>query len=960
MINERLSVLGTVLLAAASAAASDLDEFKVKREPIFTFAQKPTVTREGDKVTISFASKGFCDATVAVQDAEGRILRHLACGVLGKNAPPPFQKGSPKQVLVWDGKDDQGRYVDGRREVSVRVSLGLRARFERTLFWSPYKRYGGSLVIHAAPEGVYVFDEGGGVSQLRLFDHDGNYVRTLYPFPADKVASFDDLKWYKFPQDGVRLPRKRGHRQCTLLTSGVHSRFMGTMGGGLKHSMPDPAKALAVHGKKVALAYVHLNRLSTDGASRGMALQGGRTGVHLRRNGLRWRGGEDEIDAPPTSMAFSPDGKWLYTTAYAWMQNWGTGGIHEGWLNGVGRVAFEGDAPMQLFAGNIKGEGKGGTGPGEFRTPSSVACDAQGRVYVADNLNDRIQVFSPDGKFLKAIKVTKPAEVAVHSKSGRIYVLCWLIRSKAVTFRHRRENIDKMAPPPKLLVLRSFDDPKEVASYRLPRGVGVGNHEFEIDTWTDPIRVWVSPGKSRWRDWEMTGIRILRLQGRRLTLARDFGREARRAILRTALPRNLRQRLYVSPTTGKLYLAEGDAGVGKSVGELLEIDPDTGRSRSVSLPFDAEDLAFDQQGFLYLRARTDIARYDPKNWREVPFDYGEQRKAVGFASSRAEGAGMRRTNVASSLRVPTKRYNHHGGMMVNAKGHIVVGIHGGQEPQRMRGADPKALTEGRGYAFRLYPGRATAGLVLVFDKHGKVLYDDVFPGIAFMHGIGIDRDDNIYAMAMAHRVLDGVPYYNEATNTLIKVRPGRAKVYATHGKTVPVRLTDALRPERPHDLIGSGGARLGRAWVERAEWLYGGVGYHGRHSKTDGYGCDCSNSRFDLDYFARSFAPEVEHCSVAVLDSAGNLILRVGTYGNVDDGVPLSKAGGPAKPRSIGPSTGSGQAGDEVALFYAPYVGVHTDRRLFIADPGNGRIVSVKLGYHAMMSVALKDVPEGK
>ena len=59
-------------------------------------------------------------------------------------------------------------------------------------------------------------------------------------------------------------------------------------------------------------------------------------------------------------------------------------------------------------------------------------------------------------------------------------------------------------------------------------------------------------------------------------------------------------------------------------------------------------------------------------------------------------------------------------------------------------------------------------------------------------------------------------------------------------------------------------------------------------------------------------------------------------------------SGGPAHPRSIG--------GDEVGLFYAPYVATHTDRRLFISDLGNHRLLSVKLGYHAEERIALKDV----
>jgi hypothetical protein len=939
--------LAAVLLLG-TASAADVDEFRVKRSGPFAFAEKPVVTRDGDTVTIRFKTKAFCDVTVAIEGSEGRTLRYLACGVLGKTAPPPFTKNALEQTLVWDGKDDRGRYVDATDRAVIRVSLGLRARFERTLFWSPHKRWGRKApLICAAPEGVYVFDPGGGVSTLQLFDHDGSYVRTVYPFPAKQVRAIEELKWYAFPQDGKRLPRKRGHRQCTLLSSGTHSKFYETMGGGLKHSMPDPATGLAVHGTKVALAYVYLNRFRTDGAAVGAALQGAKTSVRLIRGGRGWRGGGDEIDVGPAAMAFSPDGNWLYTTAYTWMEHYGTGGVHEGWLNGVGRVSFEGDTPVEPFAGNIRKEGKGGTKPGQFRTPSAVACDAKGRVYVADNLNDRVQVFDPEGTFLKAIPVPRPAEVAVDRKTGRIYVLSWLIRSKLVTFHGKRGAADKLAVPPRLIVFRSFDDPSRIASVPLPGVSGAPDHGFEIDTFADAPTVWMASGSpGRGRSWKRAGIHVLRLEGDKLVLTRDFGVEARRAVRELTPPTYLRQRLYVNVATGQLYLAEADAGVGKSFRGLLEIDPESGQVREIDLPFDAEDLAFDLEGHAYLRARTDIGRYDPKSWREVPFDYGENRKAVGFAGSKGK-----RTDVISSLRIPSRRYNHHGGMMVNARGHVVVGIHGGQETERLRTAAKELFDEKAGYRFDFYPGRATQGLVLIYDRRGRLLHNDVFPGIAFMHGVGIDKHDHVYAMMMAHRVLDGKPYHNEATDTLVKVRPGKAKVLSSNRKMTPVPLTDDVRPDRSPDVLGRGGARLGRAWVEGAEWLYGGVGYHGRHSKTDGFGCDCSNARFDLDFFGRSFVPEVEHCSVAVLDSAGNLLLRVGTYGNVDDGVPLDKAGGPPAPRRLG--------GDEVGLFYAPYVAVHTDRRLFIADPGNHRLLAVKLDYHAEATVPLKGVPDG-
>lgn len=53
------------------------------------------------------------------------------------------------------------------------------------------------------------------------------------------------------------------------------------------------------------------------------------------------------------------------------------------------------------YDGELVGSwGESGTGEGEFNLPHAICCDRQGRLYVADRENHRVQVFDGDGKFL--------------------------------------------------------------------------------------------------------------------------------------------------------------------------------------------------------------------------------------------------------------------------------------------------------------------------------------------------------------------------------------------------------------------------------------------------------------------------------------------------------------------------------------------------------------------------------
>jgi hypothetical protein len=69
----------------------------------------------------------------------------------------------------------------------------------------------------------------------------------------------------------------------------------------------------------------------------------------------------------------------------------------------------------------IKSFGKFGTGPGEFRGPHDIAMDTEGRLFVADRGNMRIQILDQDGKYLGEWKqFGRPS--GVYIRNDLIYV----------------------------------------------------------------------------------------------------------------------------------------------------------------------------------------------------------------------------------------------------------------------------------------------------------------------------------------------------------------------------------------------------------------------------------------------------------------------------------------------------------------------------------------------------------
>jgi sugar lactone lactonase YvrE len=70
----------------------------------------------------------------------------------------------------------------------------------------------------------------------------------------------------------------------------------------------------------------------------------------------------------------------------------------------------------------IKTWGRHGSEPGEFNTPHKLAMDSQGRLFVADRVNNRVQVFDQDGRILQQwTQFGRPSSVWI-DKNDVLYV----------------------------------------------------------------------------------------------------------------------------------------------------------------------------------------------------------------------------------------------------------------------------------------------------------------------------------------------------------------------------------------------------------------------------------------------------------------------------------------------------------------------------------------------------------
>jgi DNA-binding beta-propeller fold protein YncE len=102
----------------------------------------------------------------------------------------------------------------------------------------------------------------------------------------------------------------------------------------------------------------------------------------------------------PTNLAIAPNGDLFISDGY------GNARVHH----------YSPDGKL------LNSWGEPGAGKGQFHIPHGIAIDAAGSVWVADRENSRIQIFTPEGKFVAEwTDVARPCQLRFDS-TGNVYV----------------------------------------------------------------------------------------------------------------------------------------------------------------------------------------------------------------------------------------------------------------------------------------------------------------------------------------------------------------------------------------------------------------------------------------------------------------------------------------------------------------------------------------------------------
>ncbi|KPL01532.1 MAG: hypothetical protein AMK75_04405 [Planctomycetes bacterium SM23_65] len=829
------------------------------------FVSGPKAKKTDAGFEIAFEISRSADVLVRIVDAGGRVVRHLGCGVLGENAPPPFEKGTLKQTILWDGRDDSGKPIKG--EVFVRVEAGLTPAFGELIGYDPSflgvsvrslsVDEQGNVLVSASPGGAGIDID------IRIFDREGRYVRTLTPFnPAlpeearpgvmvPKTTFFQSRGMYTLRGDANRLVCAPGGRLFAAWSDGSCVHVLDQKGLEIKEQQSLGLQVFAL-GPSGALYQVE-GHTYNDKAPVTVKKVDGVTGKLLSDFAFA---GREKLAAPRFYLGTRKDNGEADTKEK---------------LNSNQRNQLRKKAKVA------------GDDEASFRKIVDIACDAEENIYVADAGKGAVKVYRKDGCYL--------GEISTYSLAGAATPLRGL---RQATISRRDGAIYLVVQGPnrrssRLVKMKGFEEPKTVWVKEFPKVVTA----LAIDGSAEPTLLWVGT---------KSGGRALleRIQdlGGKIGEVRSFG---------LGKPDSLGRPLALAASVdGKLFTY--DIGFGRYLS--VARGEDGSWHTQVFEPYEAlrknrplygvsgmcKTLHVDQaRGHVYIAhdIRNEgwhLFRWDTEG-KPVPFP------ETGTNSIRTRGkvrgiATDRNGSIYLSV-VTTKRLPGLPGKFVP-----LWKFRESEVKRKLQEYVESVESEGP-YPSVRPPGRIAWAHIDEYSAAGSLVKKS-FASVYGPCGLGVDSRGGVYVMDT---------YYDVNFNAM-----------------------DMASTAKGCSEIGSlakfppAGGRRDRD----EEWVHKGV------SSVSGLLCNCNTGYMTVDACDRVVVTDTARFQVKILDTAGNIIAYVGTYGNRDCAGPDSKYPEP-----------------EIAFRSPGAVAVVGDD-LFVADDLNKRILRCRLGYKAKAEVPLR------
>ena len=542
---------------------------------------------------VAFELDRAADCAVCIVDDRGKVIRHLAAGMLGPKAPAPFEPDKLAQRIAFDGTGDDGKPLAAGLYV-LRVSVKMTPKLGAILAEDPnaYSFVHPVGIQTDATGNVYLLHRAGvmhqSASHVYVFDRSGKYLREISPPNPNVAETYHDSRQRSNATGSV--PSWANRFEDAMLAR-TDDGYLWTLG--------------MDHGSSGTYPVIRkLVRIRTDG--RGYR-EYTNTPLWVPKHwNLMWLCPTSPksmliSDGAPRSKAEADDAK---PQAFATKNPTCYHVVYHCIINHYGFVAF----PTFKYAGRRKLEKpraylgtlrEAGDDAEHFNGPTGVATDDHGRIFVCDSGNHKLKVFRQDGYYLRS------AESYEHDGQQLPLTNCRAVLVDPHGFIHVTVDARSGARPIKRLVkLHPVHPHKTVATVDLHELAGFN---LALDTSRKPYLLWTTKGAGTG-----TFTRIEVHEDRFGKVTHFGGRKGWKLMQVTSLDVDENHRLYCAEQNA-LYqrLLRVDAD-----GELEHLDawPQMGGYNSF-----VKRLCLTPDGALLYNSDKRIGRYDRKTGASLKF-----------------------------------------------------------------------------------------------------------------------------------------------------------------------------------------------------------------------------------------------------------------------------------------------------------------------------------------------------